>query len=106
MNRTYNINSGVKEWLKAHADDLYDDVLQAAELFSYTNQEGVTVCTIRSITGVTNYVLTDPNRVVESLQKAEMHYVELEEYEKASRARDCGNLWKAKALIYRKSNHN
>ncbi len=106
MKRTYNITSGVQDWLKSHADDLYNDVLEAAELFALTDQEGVTVCTIRSITGVTNYVLTDPHRVAESLQKAEMHYVEREEYEKAGRARDCGKLWKDKALIYRKSNHH
>ena len=104
MNRTYNITSGVQDWLKSHAEDLYNDVLEAAELFALTDQEGVTVCTIRSITGVTNYVLADPDRVVESLHKAEMHFAEKEVYEKAARARDCGKLWADKALIYRKRN--
>lgn len=105
MNKVYNVEGKVQAWLKDHANELYADILLASEESATRNEDKVLVCSIRSITGITSYVISNPNAVVESLKKAEAYFVTCEEYEKAARARDCGMVWEDKAMIYNKNNH-
>jgi hypothetical protein len=104
MNKVYNISGAVKEWLKDHFEDLYEDVLNAAEIAAVSVDTDITVCSLRTITGVTNYILSTSDDVVKSLKKAEAHFVEVEDYEKAARARDCGMIWQEKSMIYKQNN--
>lgn len=104
MSKVYNISGAVKEWLTDHFEDLYDDVLNSAENADCSASKGITVCKLRTSTGITNYVLSTSNDVIKSLHKAELHYVENEDYEKAARARDCGMVWKEKLMIYKQNN--
>jgi len=98
MVKTYNVESSVKDWLYSNRQTLFDDILQACE-------EGSTaplvVCRIRSITGITEYVIRYPEDVRRSLLKCEAFFVKEEEYEKAARARDCGKKWEELQGIYK-----
>ncbi len=102
MIKNYNVIGSVNEWLKVNKEKLYDDILDAAEIGAISCQHNITICVIRTVTGVTEYVLKTPIEVIASLRKAEIHFVENEEYENAARARDCIKLWKDADKIYKK----
>jgi hypothetical protein len=98
MAKTYNVYGSIKEWLKTNRLQIHLDILEAAEV---SRELELLVFQLRSHTGVTSCLLKGPEAVVKSLQKCENAFVELEEYELAARARDCGLYWKEQAEIYK-----
>lgn len=93
MAKTYIVENSIKEWLKLHKDDLYDDILEACEEGLQHDENRITVAMIRTLHGATVFRLPAIDVIKESLHKCEMHYVETEEYEFAARARDCSIMW-------------
>jgi hypothetical protein len=98
MVKTYNVESSVKEWFYSNRVQLFDDILTACE---DANSTPLVVCRIRTVKGVTEYVIQHQEDVRESLLKCERHYVADEAYEKAARARDCGKKWEDSLGIYK-----
>ena len=68
--KIYNVEGQVQAWVRSHSAELYDDILVGAEDAAPYEDDRVIVCSIRSLTGVTDYVLRTPDEVVKSLQKA------------------------------------
>lgn len=93
MSKTYIVEQNIKEWLDAHQDEIFDDILLACEKSLVEENERVLVATIRTMYGVTLFTLSTTSDIISSLKKCEIRYVELEEYEKAHRAFECGNMW-------------
>lgn len=98
MVKTYNVESSVKEWFYSNREQLFDDILMACEGAESTP---LVVCRIRTIKGITEYVIQNHDDVRDSLRKCERHYVADEAYEKAARARDCGKKWEDSLEIYK-----
>jgi hypothetical protein len=92
------VESSVKDWLYNNRECLYNDILEACE---GAESAPLVVCRIRTISGITEYTIQTPADVCSSLQKCEDHYVKLEVYENAARARDCGKKWNDIQKIYK-----
>lgn len=93
MNKEYVVEGSLKDWLLDHADEIFENVLDACEI-NVGLQEFV-IMQLRSMSGVTMFKVSSKESAVNALGKCEKFFVGIEDYEKAARARDCSKLWQS-----------
>ena len=104
--KSYLIEENIKDWIKSNGDQLFIDILEACEDGLNSKADEILVASIKTMYGVTLFKLPDMDSIVESLRKCENNFVGLEDYEKAARARDCGNSWNDRKIYKENSLYN
>jgi hypothetical protein len=86
----YTLDCGLGEWLEKHNATIFDEVLESTEaaISGDYSLSAIPVIILESDAGTTLFALKSIEATLESLNKAMNHFVNLEEYEKAARARD------------------
>jgi len=100
--KVYNTEKSLKNWVIEHRLALYSDILDACEENLVDEDKHVLIATIHTTHGVTVFSLPGVDDVLSSLKKCEDIFIQLEEYEKAARARDCYNEWFNKKIYKEK----
>jgi len=83
--KLYTVDQPIPNWVVAHRDEIYLDVLEQCE-YKLKNLDGsnrVDVALLKTEAGITKFIIKDIVGIVES-----------EKYELAARARDCIKSWK------------
>lgn len=93
MNKTYNIEQNLSEWLINNAEQIFIDILESCELYITTNKDTFSILKIKTINGITEFTIKGKSSAISALWKCEKFFVGCEKYELAARARDCGRLW-------------
>lgn len=95
MNKTYNVEQPLPEWLGDNAETIFIDALESCELYVTTENDTFCILKIRTISGITEFAIRGKDSAVSVLSKCENFFVRCEKYELAARARDCGKLWES-----------
>ena len=93
--KLYTVDQPIPNWVVAHRDEIYLDVLEQCE-YKLKNLDGsnrVDVALLKTEAGITKFIIKDIVGIVESLELSMFYFVELEKYELAARARDCIKSW-------------
>ena len=96
MSRTIDVKGTVQEWVDLNDSSLRIWIVEACEvaLAEYTDTADVVILNTES--GLTRFVIKGVDKIRKALKISMEHFVKIEEYELAARARDCIYRWEEK----------
>ena len=86
----YLLDCDVSLWLSNNEDSVFNEVLESTEAAAggEYNLTEIPVIILQTENGTTLFALKSIESTKESIEKAMNHFVKIEDYEKAARARD------------------
>jgi len=96
--KLYTVDQPIPNWVLAHKEDIYRDVLVQCEhkLLHPDGSNRVEVALLKTEAGITKFIIKDIVGILDSLERSMLYFADVEQYDLAARSRDCIENWKNK----------